>query len=140
MDKKFNAVKHGLLANQVILAPEDTRPFNKLVKRLLVELEPESALEILLAEQVIVQYWRLRRFLKLENDMFLFAGSPRWNLDQGKDFTSLFSEFVKYNPSFELLTRYNATILRSFYRSLHEYQNLRNQQNALKNDNKDEPL
>lgn len=119
-----NAQKHGLLTKQLIITQEESRPFNKLSRRLMSELDPETALETLLAEQIIISYWRLRRFLKLENEMFLFAGKPTMSIDQ-RDFIELFTNFMKSNPSFDLLSRYNASILRSFYRSINEYKNLK---------------
>ena len=131
--RKLNAVKHGLLAKEVIIEQHEVRPFNKLMRRLLGELAPQTVLERILAEQLAINFWRLRRFLQLEGDIYLLAGSPKWNLDKGKSFAVLFSEFVKYNPSFDLLTRYNATILRSFYRSLHEYQELVDKRKTLPN-------
>ena len=125
---KFNALKHGLLAKQVILKPEDSRPFNKLFKRLMEELNPESALEVLLAEQVIVQYWRLRRFLKLENEMLLFSGEPTYTGDN-RNFAHHFNDFVRRNTVFDQLSRYSASVFKSFYRALHEYKNLKMSKN-----------
>lgn len=125
--QKLNSLKHGLLAKTVILQPEDRRPFNKMAKHLLAELSPETTLELMLAEQVIVSYWRLRRFIKLENDIFEFAGSPKYHLQESMDFVQLFTDFASHNPSLDLLSRYNSTLSRGFYRSLHEYQNLKSQ-------------
>ncbi len=126
MNNKLNSIKHGLLAKTVILKPEDQRPFNKMAKRILAELNPETILEMMLAEQVVVSYWRLRRFIKLENDVFDFAGRPQFSADT-REFAELFSNFAYRNPSLDLLSRYNATLSRGFYRALHEYQNLKNQ-------------
>jgi hypothetical protein len=134
--QKLNSLKHGLLAKTVILQPEDQRPFNKLAKRLLLELDPQTSLEQMLAEQVIVSYWRLRRFVKLENDIFIYAGSPKWQLDNDKDFVTLFTDFVSRNPSFDLLSRYNASLSRGFYRALHEYQSLKGQSNKAQTSDK----
>lgn len=136
---RLNAVKHGLLSKQVILTSEDNRSFNKLAKQLLIELQPKNALEFLLFEQIVLNYWRLRRFLKLENEIFLFAGKETSTLVH-RDFVQLFTNFVRSNPSFDLLSRYNSSLLKAFYRSIHEYQNLKNTRNANKNEQNEEIL
>lgn len=124
MDKRFNAIKHGLLSKQVIINPSENRPFNKIAKKLIAELQPESALEMVMAEEVIINYWRLRRYLKLENELFIFISKPKFGLDSG-DFMNEFTSFMRKNPSLDVLNRYNTTIFKQFYRSLHEYQNMK---------------
>lgn len=124
MDKKFNAMKHGLLSKQAVINPSESRPFNKLSRKLLAELHPESVLEMMLAEQIVMNYWRLIRYLKLENELFLYIGQSKYGFGQA-DFINEFTSFVRKNPSFDVLTRYNGMILRSFYKSLHEYQSIK---------------
>jgi hypothetical protein len=135
MDKKFNALKHGLLARQVVISPAENRPFNKIAKKLLAELQPESPLEMVMAEEVIINYWRLRRYLKLENELFMFINKPKYGLDS-RDFMDEFTLFVRKNPSFDVLLRYHTTIYRSFYRSLHEFKNLKFNNTSNKSDTK----
>ncbi len=113
MDKRFNAIKHGLLAKQVIINPAENRPFNKIAKKLITELQPESALEMVMAEEVIINYWRLRRYLKLENELFIFISKPKFGLDSG-DFMNEFTSFMRKNPSLDVLNRYNTTIFKQF--------------------------
>lgn len=134
MDKKLNAIKHGLLAKQAVINPSESRPFNKLSRKLLAELQPQTTLEMMLAEQVVMNYWRLIRYLKLENELFLFIGQSKYSYGQ-PHFIDEFTSFVRKNPSFDVLTRYNAIIIRSFYKSLHEYQNMKSVNN-LTNDDK----
>lgn len=129
--RKLNALKHGLLSQNGLLAPDELRPFNKLNRLLLAQLNPSSPIEIMLAEQIIWQYWRLRRFLKIENDVLIFAGSQKYPRDSQRDFIPILTDFLKENPSLELLSRYNTSILRSFYRALHEYQQLKKQTDSM---------
>lgn len=131
MDKRFNAIKHGLLARQVIIDPAENRPFNKIANKLIAELQPESAIEMIIAEEVIINYWRLRRYLKLENEFFLFVNKPKFGLDSS-DFMDKFTMFVRKNPSFDVLLRYHTSIYRSFYRSLNEYKNMKSSNNLSK--------
>lgn len=135
MDKKFNALKHGLMARQAVIRPEESRPFNKLAKRLLQELQPNSALELILVEQVILNYWRLRRYLKLENELFLFINKPKFGLPS-RDFMDEFTTFVRKNTSVDIINRYGTTAFKQFYRSLHEYQNMKLSDNSNKKEEK----
>ncbi len=127
---KLNAIKHGLLAKSVIVSPEESRPFNKLAKQLYAELDPQNVLENILAEQIILQYWRLRRFLKVENELLIFGGTPKYPRDAERDFIPILADFLKDNNSLELLTRYNSSILRSFYKAIHEYKTIKSGQSS----------
>lgn len=133
MDKKFNAIKHGLLAKQSIINPEESRPFNKLAKKLLYELQPNSSVELILAEQVVLNYWRMRRYLKLENELFLFIGESKYGYKE-VNFMDEFTDFVRKNPSFDVLMRHYPQIMKAFYRSLHEYRNIKSNNNSNKQD------
>ncbi len=131
LPKKLNAVKHGLLSKQIIINPQESRPFNKLAKQLLAELQPTTAIEMIMAEQVILQYWRLQRFMKIENELFLYAGESKFSFGDAR-FVVAFAEFLDRNPSFDVLSRYNASILRGFYKALHEYRNIKRASNLSK--------
>lgn len=131
VDKKFNAIKHGLLAKQVVISTEESRPFNKIAKKLINDLQPVTATEMILAEQVIINYWRLRRYLKLENELFVFINKPKFGIGVD-DFMSEFTGFIKRNPSLDVLNRYSVVIYKQFYRSLHEYQNMKSGNNLSK--------
>jgi hypothetical protein len=67
---RLNALKHGLLSQELLLPGEDEAALMGLTERLMADLQPEGALEILLVEDIIVAYWRLRRFRRVEADMF----------------------------------------------------------------------
>lgn len=127
----MNAVKHGILAKQLIISEDESRPFNKLAKKLIAELQPQTSLEMILAEQVVVNYWRLLRCMKLENELLAYAGEPKFSFDNPKFIVS-FSDYVSRNTTFDTLTRYNSTILRSFYRSLREYGDMKSKANPAK--------
>ena len=62
-----NAVKHGLLARQVMVSPGDGRAFGRFRARSLRQLRPVGPLEEFLADRVITQSWRLRRVLAIES-------------------------------------------------------------------------
>jgi hypothetical protein len=80
---KYNALKHGLLAKEVVVTvgegAEDPDEFNALLEDLKVKLAPEGTLEEMLVEKIAVAYWRLRRAYRYE------VGLIRKELDTATD-------------------------------------------------------
>jgi hypothetical protein len=58
---RLDAVKHGLLSEQVLLLGEDEAALKGLSEHLRAELSPVGCLEDLLVKRIIAAYWRLRR-------------------------------------------------------------------------------
>ena len=79
---KLNALKHGLLSQEVLVrgkhACESRREFQKLAEQILADLDPVGAVECLLVDQIVTAYWRLRRVLRAE------AGEIALNVDSGQ--------------------------------------------------------
>lgn len=67
---KWNALKHGLLAGEVVIrtgdAEESGSEFEALLASLSDELRPEGMLEEMMVEKIAVCYWRLRRAIRCE--------------------------------------------------------------------------
>jgi hypothetical protein len=63
---RLNALKHGLLSREVILAEENARDLDDLGRRLRAELHPATELEVLLVDRVASCLWRIRRALQAE--------------------------------------------------------------------------
>ncbi|TKJ36311.1 MAG: hypothetical protein CEE38_12925 [Planctomycetes bacterium B3_Pla] len=80
---KYNALKHGLLAKEVVITvgegAEDPEEFNALLVDLKAQLAPAGTLEEMLVEKVAVAYWRLRRAYRYE------VGLIRKELDTAAD-------------------------------------------------------
>jgi hypothetical protein len=80
---KYNALKHGLLAKEVVVTvgegAENPEEFNKLLEDLKAQLAPEGTLEEMLVEKIAVAYWRLRRAYRYE------VGLIRQELDTATD-------------------------------------------------------
>jgi hypothetical protein len=66
----MNALRHGLLAQQVLLPGEDSEALQKLSESLRAELQPSGELENLLVERIIASVWRLRRLGRVEVGIF----------------------------------------------------------------------
>jgi len=65
-----NALKHGLLAQTMVIAGEDVGEFEFYRDELLGELSPAGAVESVLAERVVCLSWRLRRAERAQNEVF----------------------------------------------------------------------
>jgi hypothetical protein len=80
---KYNALKHGLLAKEVVITigegAENPEEFNALLEDLKNQLSPADTLEEMLTEKIAVSYWRLRRAYKYE------VGLIREELDNATD-------------------------------------------------------
>jgi len=67
---RYNALKHGILAQAVIpaaLEPYESRDdFDALITTLHLEFAPANAIEGLLVEQIATAYWRLARLYRAE--------------------------------------------------------------------------
>lgn len=67
---KYNALKHGLLAKEVVITigegVESPEEFDTLLEALQTQLVPAGTLEEMLVEKIAVAYWRLRRAYKYE--------------------------------------------------------------------------
>jgi hypothetical protein len=67
---KYNALKHGLLAKEIVITigegAENPEEFNALLEDLNTQLKPEGTLEDVLVEKIAVAYWRLKRAYKYE--------------------------------------------------------------------------
>ena len=67
---RLNALKHGLLSQEVLLPDEDAEALQELGERLRAELQPAGELENLLVDRIISLTWRLRRLGQVEAGIF----------------------------------------------------------------------
>jgi len=65
-----NALRHGLLAREAVIAGEDVEEFDLYREGMLEELAPAGAVEAMLAERVVGLSWRLLRAQRLQNAAF----------------------------------------------------------------------
>src|SRR5271169_1335959 len=67
---RLNAIRHGLLARDVILPGEDADAFGDLWNQVRADLSPVGRIEELLAERVVEAVWRLRCLARAETGLF----------------------------------------------------------------------
>jgi len=63
---RHNALKHGLLARDLILPDEDPVEFDALLHDLIQHYAPVGPIEMMLVERIAVIYWRLGRAVRCE--------------------------------------------------------------------------
>jgi hypothetical protein len=67
---RHNALKHGLLSQEILLRGEDGEALRALGESLRDELRPVGELENLLVDRIIAACWRLRRVGRVEAGIF----------------------------------------------------------------------
>jgi hypothetical protein len=65
-----NAVKHGLFAAETVIKGENRDDFNLFRDKLLEEFDPQGAVEIMLAERIVSLGWRLKRIVRIQDQVF----------------------------------------------------------------------
>ncbi len=72
---RLNAVRHGLRAEEILIAGEEQDSLEELGERLRAELQPVGELENLLVDRIVAAYWRLRRAGRVESGIFAWDRS-----------------------------------------------------------------
>lgn len=120
---RYNAIKHGLLSKEVLLGDEDETVLVELGKKLRLELQPQSEFELVLADRITANIWRLKRVMQIEREVIEDQKNDTFNSKKsiGRGFTSYDSV---HNDTYNKLIRYETSIERGIYKALHELQRL----------------
>jgi hypothetical protein len=135
---RFNALRHGLTAENIVLSIEERPVFEQLHDEFLGEHQPGTPTERLLVEQMVAAAWRLRRVRATETAYFDREMERLDHLTKG-DYPQpgpwdRMAYVLRWDctssNTLALLARYEARIERSFYKALRELQRLRTQRAA----------
>lgn len=107
----LNAMKHGLLSRECLVKGENEADLVDFGKRLRSQLAPVGELELLLVDRIVSTAWRLRRLVAVETMLFNEETTPGQAFKFGRE-------------KMGVLSRYEVTLERSFYKALHELQRL----------------
>lgn len=102
---RYNALKHGLLSEQVLIENESREELEGLGKRVRADLKPRSEVEMLLVDRIIANFWRLKRAMTKEQ-------------------VSVFSGYKAMNDDANMFFRYETMLERGIYKALHELQRI----------------
>lgn len=138
---KLNALKHGILSQEVLIEGEDENRLQSLSEALIDELKPMGPIEEMLVDRIISSLWRLRRSVNAEkntmeyvkNDGFVFAGLDGV-FDEKQGDRSRIKNMLTHE-GVETILRYETTIERSLLKALHELERIQARRNG-----KDIPL
>ena len=130
---KYNAIKHGLLTKEVLVEGEEKEDLTELKETITGALDPIGPMENLLVDRIIANVWRLRRALQIEtktmewyqNDFDMFPIGQSEEQQARKSIKNMLS-----NESIETILRYETTIERSIFRTLHELERLQAKRNG----------
>lgn len=130
---KYNAIKHGLLTKEVLVEGEEKENLSELKETITEALYPIGPMENLLVDRIIANVWRLRRALQIEtktmewyqNDFDMFPIGQSEEQQARKSIKNMLS-----NESIETILRYETTIERSIFRTLHELERLQAKRNG----------
>jgi hypothetical protein len=115
---KYNAIKHGLLSEQSLMANEDGDELLELEKKLRSELKPASEIEFLLVDKIASSFWRLKRALSMEDGEVicsqLMTGSSMGLMHDADKFF-----------------RYETMLERGIYKALHELERIQAKRNGV---------
>ena len=111
-----NALKHGLLAQDVVCAEEDSGDYQEFAAALYADLAPADSVEEQLVERIVTCAWRLQRMVCTEASMFdsWYCGG-RDELRPGESAYS--RRFDRRTSEMIALSRYEAALDRSLSRA-----------------------
>ena len=117
---RLNAVRHGLRSKSALLPGEDPEEYYDFKTKLLAEFSPKSPTEEFLVDQLLLNQWRLRRIAVMEGDLFVQAfeaapDAPEFDANLPGALTPALA-----NHQLGLLTRYENSIRRAYYKALSE--------------------
>lgn len=111
-----NALKHGLLSQEVYVEEESKQAFEELKSSLYFQFEPQGQLEMFLVDKIVSLAWRLGLLTRIEAQIFQHEDSL-WDRDPEIKRAFLCSNSRK---ALCLLNRYETSIERKFYQALGE--------------------
>ena len=131
---KMNALKHGLLSNEVLLAGDDENKFELLKVKLNNEFNPVGMFEELLVDRIIAGFWRLKRALFVEKNMMEWYADDReeWSFAHESELQTE-RKYIKNtlgNETVENILRYETTIERGIFKALHELERMQAKRNG----------
>jgi hypothetical protein len=112
-----NALRHGLLANCVVLKNESSQCFDDLVTQHIQRFAPADGVEFAMIEEMVAANWRMRRAWAIENRLMEKAIRNQPPGDEVARIAAAFSQLAA-SPELNLLHRYEARLHRIYQRAL----------------------
>ena len=125
-----NALKHGLCALDPLIPGEDPEAFQQHFCEIELDLQPASAMESNLVEQIADISWRLKRLSRIEAAVItaFYDATAEQPLNQGNDTDQLLGKALAHHNRLDALnrlSRYEAQLSRRYHRAIKEFRDLR---------------
>lgn len=114
-----NAVRHGLLAQCVVLPEESAESFEAMLEQHLERFDPADGVEFAMVEDLAAAYWRMRRAWAMETAMVGEALEAEGDERRGVERLARAFKALACEPGLPLLHRYEARLHRMYQRALH---------------------
>lgn len=124
---RLNALKHGLLSQEVLLVEESEETLSELEERLVAELQPQGELERILTDRIVSSVWRLKRAIRVETNYIqaefedcgsdLFSGHRK---SEAEAWNTLVTRELGNSHTWLNFNRYETAIEGQIYKALHE--------------------
>jgi hypothetical protein len=121
---KFNALKHGMTAEVAVLPHEDKLSYEELRQATIDSYQPANGTELMLAELVAVNYWRLLRSRRVETaalDLHIRAYKGRHGISKSPsidDDCGIATALVDPRNGLESIERYATKAERAYFRAV----------------------
>ena len=119
-----NAIKHGILCQEVLIDENEELSFNAFSLRLFVQLNPVGDFEHFMVDRIVSSAWRLRRIIHIETAFYrseLNQTLPYGIFDE-RSIKNVFSATAK--DQMAVLSRYEIALEKSLYKALAELMRL----------------
>ena len=133
---RHNAVKHGLLSQELIINKEDQEVFEEFQEGIINQLKPKNDLERFMVDKIISYSWRLKLALKIERNIILWEKNyPDYSFPPINERALKLAEAqterkrimdIVSSDHFDRLMRYENALEHKFYRALKEYKIMKN--------------
>jgi len=125
---RFNAVKHNLSGNNLILLESERVAYNRMAVAMLNDINPKTEPERQIAQKIIDTNFRLNRITAIESNMFTFGlfENERENEcdDQIETMAAQTRAWIERGNSFDLLGRYETRLSRQLLKYQQEFERL----------------
>jgi hypothetical protein len=113
----MNALRHGFLANSVVLEGEDREVFNQTLEYHIEKFQPKDDVEQDLIDEMVAAGWRMRRLWWIETELFNKATKAATDPTVSLRVASAFTRLAETNQ-LELLDRYESRLHKMYQRAL----------------------
>src|SRR6185369_3227854 len=119
-----NSIRHGLLAQSLLVGTECRHNFKALFDMLAQRFQPADGVELAMIEELAASTWRLRRVWAMESEMLAGAMQDQSAPAEITRMTAAFAGLAS-GPEIHLIHRYETRLHMIFQRSLHNLRIMR---------------